>query len=403
MSERLSAWKEAGRVFLWSRLLLLAVTCVCVFLVPLWMPGYTSILSQQIYHIFPSEAANQFFFSWLRWDVKAFLNISWYGYAHVPDTAFFPLWPLLAHLGGLALGGQFPASFYLSGLLLSNLFFYLALVMLYQLVVKGYGQSVAKRTLYYFTFSPFAIFFFAGYSESLFILLCLGMFLALQRGRPGDWWLAGLCGLLATLSRSLGLLLAVPFLVVYVRCFWWNGRALESTWRARLNALAPLVLLPLGLAIYMFYLYLTKGNALIFQAQEAAIWSRQTTFPLWTLVISVQAFFQPHPFIWYVGNLIDILPELIFFIALGKGWKSLPLHYSLFALVMALVTLSQPIVDPMQQAMASQPRYIMILFPVAIVFALWGKDRRIDGWLRVSMTITFALAAAVCISNIWVA
>lgn len=403
MSERLIAWKEAGRVFLWSRLLLLAVTCVCVFLLPLWISGYASILSQQIYHIFPSEVANRLFFSWLRWDVKAFLNISWHGYVHLPDTAFFPLWPLVAHLGGLALGGRFPASFYLAGLLLSNLCFYLGLVMLYQLVVKGYGPPVAKRTLYYFTFSPFAIFFFAGYSESLFILLCLGMFLALQRGGPGDWWLAGLCGLLATLSRSLGLLLAVPYLVVYVQRFWWNGHVIESTWRARLNALAPLILLPLGLAIYMLYLYISKGNALIFQAQEAAVWSRQTTFPLWTLVMSVQAFFQAHPFIWYVGNMIDILPVLIFFIALGKGWKTLPLHYALFALVMALVTLSQPIVDPLQQPMASQPRYLMILFPIAIIFALWGKDRRIDWSLRVSMTILFSLAAAICISNIWVA
>lgn len=399
----MSAWREAGRVFLWSRLLLLTVTCVCVFLVPLWIPGYASILSQQIYHIFPSEAVNHLFFSWLRWDVKAFLNISWHGYVHVPDTAFFPLWPLLAHLGGLALGGAFPASFYLAGLLLANLCFYLGLVMLYQLVVKGYGAQVARRTLYYFTFSPFAIFFFAGYSESLFVMLCLAFFLVLRRGRAGDWWLAGLCGLLATLCRSLGLLLAVPFLVVYVRCFWWNGHAVQRPWRARLNALAPLLLLPLGLAIYMFYLYLSKGNALIFQAQEAAIWSRQTTFPLWSLVISVLAFFQPHPFIWYIGNLIDILPVLIFFLALGKGWKGLPLHYALFALVMALVALSQPIVDPQQQALASQPRYLMILFPVAIVFALWGKDRRVDGWLRAFITITFTLAAAICISNIWVA
>lgn len=403
MDARLIAWKEAGWVFLWSRLLLLAVTCVCIFVLPLWIPGYVKFSSSDIYHIFPSETANQLFFSWLRWDVKPLLDISWHGYVYLPDTAFFPFWPLLAHLGGLALGAQFPVSFYLAGILLSNLFFYLALVAFYHLVAQSYGSSLARRSLFYFTFSPFAIFFFAGYSEALFILLCLGMFLALQRGRPADWWLAGLCGLLATLTRSLGILLVVPFLVVYVRRFWWGAQVSKSTWRARLNALAPIVLIPLGLLIYMFYLDLTKGNPLIFQIQEATIWDRRTTFPLLTLVISVQAFFQEPLVVLQVENMVNLITVLVFFIALWKGWKALPLHYALFALVMEVFALSQPTIIPQYEPLLSQPRYIMILFPVAIVFALWGKDRHVDAWLRVLMTMVFALAAALFISNVWVA
>src|ERR1700688_3712450 len=101
MNESSISWKEAGRVFLWSRLLLIGVTCVCVFLFPLWIPGYVKFSTPDIYHRFQSRVIDQFVFSWLRWDAKPFLNISASGYFHLPDTAFFPLWPFVQHLGGL--------------------------------------------------------------------------------------------------------------------------------------------------------------------------------------------------------------------------------------------------------------------------------------------------------------
>jgi len=404
MSESSISWREAGRVFILSRLLLFGVTCICIFLLPLWIPGYVKFSSPDIYHILPSEMANQIFFSWLRWDVKPFLNISGLGYRYLPDTAFFPLWPLLQHLGGLALGGRFPGSFYLAGILLSNLFFYLALVILYRLVAKGFGPSLAKRTLFYFTFSPFAIFFFAGYSESLFTFLCLGVFLALQRGKAIDWWLAGLLGLLAAFTRSLGLLLAVPFLVVYLQRFWWGRQAFEkSTWKARINGLLPITLIPFGLFLYMLYLYFTRGNLLLFNVEEAAIWHRETMFPLWTLVITIQAFFQESLPVLQIENLANLIVVLLFFAALFKGWKALPLHYTLFALSMEVLALSVPMMIPQDEPLLSQPRFVMILFPLAIIFALWGKDRRVDLCLRVAMVLLFALTAGMFVSNVWVA
>src|SRR5258708_24625798 len=116
MSDNSIAWKEAGRDFGLSRLVLIIATCFCIFLLPLWIPDYVRFSSPDIFHIFPSETLNQIFFSWLRWDVKPFLNISSKGYYHLPDTAFFPLWPLLQRVGGLILGGSFPASFYVSGI-----------------------------------------------------------------------------------------------------------------------------------------------------------------------------------------------------------------------------------------------------------------------------------------------
>ncbi len=218
MPDRYAAWRGIGQVFLLNRLLVLCITCVCIFVLPALIPGYKSNISADAstYHLLPSPNLNLLLFSWLHWDAKAYLNISYLGYHHQPDVGFFPLWPLTQHIGGSLLGGSFPVSYYLAGLLLANLFFYFDLVLLYQLIAKGFGPAVARRLLFYFSFSPFALFFFAGYAESLFVLLTLMMFLCLQRGHPHDWWLAGLCGLLATLTRSAGLMLVIPFLVVYL-------------------------------------------------------------------------------------------------------------------------------------------------------------------------------------------
>lgn len=396
------AWKEAARIFLFSRLLILGITCICILLLPLWIPGLFTWINQG-YHIIPSEPLNQLFFSWLRWDVKPYLNISYYGYKYLPDTAFFPLWPLLEHLGGLALGGRFPGSFYLAGLLLANICFYFVLVQLYCLVSQDYGPTIARRTLFYFTFSPFALFFFAGYSEALFMLLCLSAFLALRRGLPLDWWLAGFCCLAASLIRSLGLLLAIPFLVMYIRHFWWNGTVLKRSWGQRINALLPLALIPIGPLLYMFYLYQTRGNPLIFSLQESTVWHRELTFPLVTMGIALQALIQTTDLPFRAGNFINLLSELVFFAALIKGWRSLPLSYSLFALCLALGALCWPNFSTPLVPLISQPRYIMILFPLAIVFALWDKHWRFSFLVRVGTIVFFSLNVGLFVCNVWVA
>jgi hypothetical protein len=49
------------------------------------------------------------------------------------DTVFFPLFPMIQHALGALLGATLDA-YYAAGLLLANLFFYLALVVLYSLI-----------------------------------------------------------------------------------------------------------------------------------------------------------------------------------------------------------------------------------------------------------------------------
>jgi len=401
MSERYAAWKISTQIFLLSRLLILCVTCACICVLPGLIPGYLKGVQADIstYQVLPWQPLNVLLFSWLHWDAKAYLNISFLGYHYLSDTGFFPLWPLVQHLGGILLGGSFPLSYYLAGLLLANLFFYIDLVMLYHLIARAYGTGIARRVLFYFSFSPCALFFFAGYSESLFVLLTLGMFLCLQRAGTWDWWLAGFCGLLATLTRSTGLVLVLPFLAVSLQGFWQSSPG----WQRSVRASMPVVLIPAGLVIYMIYLHVVTHDTLLFFHEEKTVWHRSPTFPLLTLWLALQSFPRETLFVLQVENALNLGASLFPFVLLLRGWRSLPLPYILFTVGVALFSLSFPTIIAQNEPLLSLPRYMMILFPITLLLALWGKHPRVDALFRLLTLLAFVCGVALFVSNIWVA
>jgi Mannosyltransferase (PIG-V) len=396
-----TACKEAAWVFGLSRLMIILISFISIFLLPRFIPFYKQLLaSDEPYKVDP-YGLKAFFFSWFRWDVKAYVNISMQGYKHTPDVAFFPLWPLIQRCGSLLLGSIWPGSYYLAGLLIANMCFYIALVLFYCLLAEDFESGLARRALIYLSFGPFALFYFAGYSESLFLLLCIACFLFLRRGKPLDWWLAGFLGFLATLTRSAGLMLAVPFLCVYLQRFWLSPEKEEYTMIQKLNALMPIMLLPIGIIVYMVYLYYTKGDPFIFQTEEAIVWQRHFSLPWNTLGMMVVAIFTSPSIIILGLNVIDNSFALLPLVVLGFGWKRIPLHYALFALALAVFSMSFPATDIVP--MISQPRLTIVFFPICVILAVWGKNRCFN-MLYLSLALTFLIINIIMfIGNIWVA
>lgn len=392
------AWKEAGKVFLLSRLLFFTTTCFSVYVLPRFSARYAQQLGYDPRWRFSTPAVNQLFFSWLRWDVKAFLNISYFGYRHTPDVAFFPLWPLIQHLGGLLLGGFFPNSFYFAGFIIANILFYFVLVLLYNLLAEDFDQALARRALFILAFSPYALFFFAGYSEPMFLVLCLSIFLLLRRGRPGDWWLAGILAYLAVLTRSSGIALGLPYLVLYYYHYLRGTRRSETSWRQKLSAFAPIAFIPAAILTYMFYLYLIKGSPLIFGTQEETIWHRQFTWPWDTIQLLMHAFSVKTTLI--TNDIFDVVFVLIALITLALGWTRIPWHYRLFAIALVIFVLSFPThtVEPL----TSQPRYMMSIFPITVIYAVWSKNKY---FYRIFMALALALLVyntIFFVGNFWV-
>ncbi len=270
-------WKEAAWVFGLSRLIILLISYLSVTFLP------KAPLSNAIMLVGPKCTSNLtcFLLSWWRWDAIHYIQIAYGGYNQKPLTTFFPLFPLFMHGIGFLFGGSEIAD-YAAGLILANSCFYVSLVLFYYLVAQDFGPRVARYALVYLAFAPYAIFFFVGYAESLFLLLTLAFFYFLRRGSPLDWWLAGLCGFLAALTRPTGVALIVPFLVLFVQKFgiYMDSLPIQVHWQQKLNVLLPLLLIPAGLLIYLLYQWKTFGNPWLFTVEEAYYWQRFFLFSL---------------------------------------------------------------------------------------------------------------------------
>ncbi len=76
-----------------------------------------------------------------------------------------------------------------------------------------HGNDVARLAVLVTALAPMAFFFSAVYSESLYLALSVGLFWCARQGR---WGWAGVLGALASATRSAGLVLIVPMLVLYL-------------------------------------------------------------------------------------------------------------------------------------------------------------------------------------------
>src|SRR5579859_5207543 len=215
-------------LFIATRLVLLLITYVMYIL-----------LTAKKYSSTPVDIV-ALFTSWNHWDAVNYTRIAQYGYQSVFDLAFFPLFPFLIACISHVLGSW---SYVLVGTILSNAALFGALCVIYHLISKRVSNTIAHRTLLYLCIFPTAFFFFAAYNESLYLLLAAGTFLALEHER---WWLAGLLGLLAALTRSIGVLLIVPYLYE----LWVRRERTLAHLPAILKSLLPCILIPLGTGLY---------------------------------------------------------------------------------------------------------------------------------------------------------
>jgi len=153
---------------------------------------------------------------WYRWDTGWYLQIAAFGY--IPgggNIAFMPLYSWLIH--GLAI---LTGNYLFSALIISNLAALAVFCLLYEAAkLEGLNSRTSLGVVMFFVLFPTAFFLFAAYTESLFLALVLGFWLAARRK---DWLLAGLLGGLATLCRIQGVILSV------VLAWFWLASLVEA-------------------------------------------------------------------------------------------------------------------------------------------------------------------------------
>ena len=296
------------------------------------------LLTAAKYSSIPVDAV-ALFTSWNHWDAANYVRIAQFGYQTQWDVAFFPLLPLLiwplGHLTG---------NYLLVGTLISNFALLGSLFILYKLAVEEGGKQVAWRTLLYLCLFPTAFYFFPAYNELLFILLSAGMFLAIRRQH---WWLAGILGFLAALTRSGGVLLVLPYL-----CELWLARkSLFGNWRRLILSAWPIVLIPLGTALFATFCWYTQGNFFAFAAVQVH-WARHTSWPWWGIWLAFVELFRIQPFgSFNQAHIILDLSATLGFIALAiLGWRKLRPSYTVWVGILLRVHLAQPGDRPIRYA-----------------------------------------------------
>src|SRR5256886_1536994 len=136
----------------------------------------------------------------------------------------------------------------------------------------------------------------------------------------------------------------------------------------------------------MLYLWIPFGNPWLFSSEETLVWQRSLSFPWVGFFIAIRGIMIMGPL--GGSGVTDIFFTLVPLVALILGWKELPVHHCLFSLALILFVLSAPC---HYQGLMSVPRYMLEMFPIFILFALWGKDR-IVFWLLLGPSVIFFLA-----------
>jgi len=376
-------------LFVVTRLLLVLVTYIGFILFPV-LP-----------HVYPVSPVDitALLTSWNHWDAANYTRIAQFGYQTIYDTAFFPLFPLLIKGIAFPFGNN---GYIVIGMLLSNLALLGALFVLYQIASDILGEQVGRRTLLYLCIFPTAFFFFAAYNESLFLFLTVSSFLAMRRQK---WWLAGILGLFAALTRSAGLLLVIPFLYelwITRDNLTTSDQNVSTKFLSMMLRILPLFLIPLGTLLYCFYCWKLFHNPLAFAAVQSH-WDRHMTWPwvgIWTTLREL-LLIQPFGSFFEVHLLLDLAATISFIVLAILGWRKLRMSYNIWIVLLLFFMLISPAIAQ-HDVLVSNQRFVLEMFPAFITLAALGiKYPRLHQGLLIAFPFLQATLAVLFVLNRW--
>ncbi len=328
----------------------------------------------------------------VRWDTGWYLQIATDGYSFTPNEpelqqniVFFPAYPLVVRVAGRLFGGRI-GSYTLAGVFVALAAFLGALIYLYALARDTLGDDEARYALWLTAAYPFALFFGAIYTESLFLLGATGAFYHFTKRQFGR---AALWGLLVGLTRPNGFLLSAALGVLAVSP-WLPPILVRPTDRADppprrdalFQALAAAAMPGAGMLLYSAFLWRLTGDPFAWAAGHAA-WGRKYQ-GLAALVGDRYDIISHAGLQGYVASLPhDVLNALGVIFVLATVWpvaRRLGLAYAVFILINILPPLTAG-------GLISAGRLSSVLFPAFIWLAGAVPPRHRAGWIATFASI----------------
>ena len=301
-----------------------------------------------------------------RWDALWFLRIAADGYRlNDGSAAFWPGYPVATRALATVFGGHTLGA----ALIVSAVFSIAALVLFYLLGTREFGEPVARRSVLYLAFFPTAFFLAAPYSESMFLCFSIATLLA---ARSKHWWVAALCAALASGTRPLGMVLAVPLALEALA--EQRGRRRGKV-AATASVMGPVAASLSGAAAYLVYWGLRSGNALQPFSSQAQ-WLRTASWP-WETLSQATNFAWRFDALWHRIDWLLTIP----FIGLAL-WSLTWMRASYATYVWGSLAIILSFVFPARPLM-SVPRFLLVLFPL-----FWALARVTD---RTSLHLAVAL------------
>ena len=324
-------------------------------------------------------------------DANAYLSIAREGYSHLSDAGemlhlvFFPGYPVLAGLFMMVIPNQV-----LCGFLAAWLPFLASGPVLYDLLRLDFGHKETMRVLILFCLAPASIFYAYPMSESLFVLCAAG---CLYLARTRRWFAAGIVGMLAAFTRSLGGLLLVPLAFAWWRQFKTESRELRPV-KQLLRDACCMLLVPMGLVLYLYINFIYTGNPLIFMQYQNSHWYQHLSWFFITAATqadyAADAFLNGEQSFWglWLPNLAVGFSSLLLMLASGR--KMRPGYSAWFMFYFA--------VSYGASWLLSGPRYMAVFFPLAIAAETLPIKRK---WILYAIALPVTIAYTVMFALRW--
>lgn len=317
--------------------------------------GISRLVLSEKYQI-ENLSKNLFLSSWGTSDSGWYLDVANHGYINSiigeSNLGFFPFYPGLIRIIGFLV-----KDYYISGLIVSNIFLIIAAVYLYKIIRLENNEETSLRGIKYLFLFPVAFILSGVFSESIFLALLLICF---YYAKKPNWLVVGISGFFLSLTRPFGILMFIPLMYMYLKSRNFKFKNIQ------LNILY-LFLIFLGAILFMTYTYYLTGDFNAYVHSKEIGWHQKLTDPF---TVFFYGFSSNDYGISLLFNTIFILTMIIL---LCIFYKKIGFSYWMLGILLLLA----PVMSGTAGIVAFA-RYTLVVFPLFIIFSKLGKNKFID-------------------------
>lgn len=293
-----------------------------------------------------------------------YITIAREGYYNF-NQAFFPFYPILIKAGSVVLDHNY----ILAGVLISNVFFFLGLLIFKKILRKlDFSEENIIWALLFLIFFPTSFYFGSVYVTGFFFFLLVTFIYLMMKGKYFENLLIGIMMGITAINGILVSISLIPGLIIH--------KKIDRRFIAYF--LGPVI----GLAIYSSYLLYTKGDALYYLHSLPAFGvNRSTSIILLPQVlyryikifltsqVNYQLFIAVLEFIVFSLGLIIIL-YFLYFVYKKRNDKNFRI-----LLFIGIFSLLNILISTLTGTLTSTPRYVLYSLSIFIILPIIIKNR----------------------------